>query len=104
MVGSLRAARHAAGLTQAEVARRAGTTQSAVARAEQPGANPRLETLQRMAQAVGHEVVLQPWTVAQVDGSQLRERLRLSPRERLKNFSASQRSLDHLRAAARRGG
>jgi transcriptional regulator with XRE-family HTH domain len=101
---SLRATRRTAGLTQAEVARRAGTTQSAVARAERPGANPRLETLHRMARALGHEVVLRPAPAAQVDLSQLRERLRLTPQERLEAFSTSQRGLARLRAAARRSG
>jgi DNA-binding XRE family transcriptional regulator len=104
MSPSLRATRLAAGLTQAEVARRTGTTQSAVARAEGPGANPRLETLQRMARALGHEVVLRPSPAAQVDLSQLRERLRLTPQERLEAFGTSQRGLDRLRAGARRSG
>lgn len=101
MERSLRAAREAAGLTQAEVAHRAGTTQSAVARAERPGANPRLETLQRMARAMGREVVLRPAPAPQIDLSQVRERLGLTPRERLEAFSASQRNLSRLRAGAR---
>jgi predicted transcriptional regulator len=42
----IREARAEAGLTQSELAERAGTTQAAVARLERPGANPRLDTLQ----------------------------------------------------------
>ena len=51
-------ARAKPGLTQAEVAERMGTTQSAVARLESANAkhSPSLATLQRYAQALGHRV------------------------------------------------
>ena len=51
-------ARAKAGLTQAEVAERMGTTQSAVARLESGSAkhSPSLATLQRYAQALGYRV------------------------------------------------
>ena len=42
-----------AGLTQAELAARMGTTQSAIARMEGGGARPTLETLEHLAVAVG---------------------------------------------------
>jgi DNA-binding XRE family transcriptional regulator len=53
-------ARHAAGMTQADVAQRMGTTQSAVARLETGAGKraPSLHTLQRYAQAVGCRVEL----------------------------------------------
>jgi len=47
-----------AGLTQAELARRMGTTQSAIARIEGGGARPSLDTLERLAAAVGKELVV----------------------------------------------
>lgn len=47
-----------AGLTQAELARRMGTTQSAIARIEGGGSRPTLETLERLAAAVGKEFVV----------------------------------------------
>ncbi len=47
-----------AGLTQAELAGRMGTTQSAIARMEGGGARPTLETLERLAAAVGAELVV----------------------------------------------
>ena len=52
------AARKAAGLTQAQIARRIGTTQSAVARLESGTAKhlPSLTTLHRYADAVGCRV------------------------------------------------
>ena len=46
-------ARIAAGLTQAEVAARAGTTQSAIARLEGGSVSPSVETLRKYAKAVG---------------------------------------------------
>src|SRR5262249_59357069 len=47
LVRELAEARERAGLTQAEVARRMGTTQPAVARLERGEADPRLSTIER---------------------------------------------------------
>lgn len=47
-----------AGLTQAELADRMGTTQSAIARVEGGGVQPTLETLEKLASAVGGELVV----------------------------------------------
>ncbi len=47
-----------AGLTQAELAERMGTTQSAIARMDGGGARPNLETLEKLATAVGAELVV----------------------------------------------
>jgi len=47
-----------AGLTQAELAGRMGTTQSAIARMEGGGVRPTLETLERLASAVGGELLV----------------------------------------------
>ena len=51
-------ARAASGLTQAEVAARVGTTQSAIARLESPSAghSPSVGTLQKYAKALGFKV------------------------------------------------
>jgi transcriptional regulator with XRE-family HTH domain len=47
-----------AALTQADLAERMGTTQSAVARMEGGGTRPTLETLEKLAIAVGAELVV----------------------------------------------
>ncbi|MFH1329645.1 MAG: helix-turn-helix transcriptional regulator [Actinomycetota bacterium] len=47
-----------AGLTQAELAKRMGTTQSAIARTEGGGSRPTLETLEKLAAAIGGELVV----------------------------------------------
>lgn len=50
--------RQAVGLTQADVATRMGTSQSAVARLEAGGVDARLSTLERYAAAVGQRLEL----------------------------------------------
>jgi len=47
-----------AGLTQTQLAERMGTTQSAIARMEGGGARPTLETLEKVAAAVGGDLVV----------------------------------------------
>jgi ribosome-binding protein aMBF1 (putative translation factor) len=50
---AVRWARKHAGLSQAELARRAGLSQPVVARLEDPDHNPTIETLERVAAALG---------------------------------------------------
>jgi len=52
------AARARAGMSQAEVAKRMGTTQSVVARLESGRRLPSMRTIERFAQAVGGRLVL----------------------------------------------
>jgi hypothetical protein len=52
------AARRRAGLTQAELAKRAGTSQPAVARIERGAVEPELATLRRLLGACGEELVV----------------------------------------------
>jgi len=47
-----------AGFTQAGLAERMGTTQSAIARMEGGGTQPTLDTLEKLAVAVGQELVV----------------------------------------------
>jgi len=51
----VRQARRRSGLTQADLAKRVATTQSAVARWETGGSTPSLETLRRIVEACGFE-------------------------------------------------
>ena len=50
---TLRWARHDAGLTQAQLAARAGVSQQHVAKLERPGSNPSIATLHKIAEALG---------------------------------------------------
>ena len=51
-------ARASSGLTQAQLAERVGTTQSAIARLESGAGKPSVATLQRYANALGYKVVI----------------------------------------------
>lgn len=52
------AARARAGITQAELAQRMGTTQSAIARLESGKRTPSIDTVQRYARALGARAVV----------------------------------------------
>jgi transcriptional regulator with XRE-family HTH domain len=75
--------RQAAGLSQSELARRLGTTQSAIARWETGEVSPRLDTLERIAAACGLDAHIVWAETGDVDRSQIRRQLSLTPRQRL---------------------
>jgi transcriptional regulator with XRE-family HTH domain len=86
----IRDARRSAGLSQAALASRLGTTQSAVARLERDGTSPRVETLERALRACGRKLELsarrrQP----AVDETLIARMLRIAPGERIKSFERS---------------
>jgi ribosome-binding protein aMBF1 (putative translation factor) len=58
LVGAMMEARARAGLTQAQVARRMKTTQTAIARLEGGRIKPSTRTLERYAKATGHRLVI----------------------------------------------
>lgn len=113
IIGSALAnARHAAGLSQRELALRVGAAQPAVARLEQGAANPTFETLRRFADALDCEWQLELVPKAavdpvveryksDVDRTLLRENLRRTPDERLRTLAEWQRNGDELRRAMR---
>lgn len=99
---TLRRARLDAGLTQAQLAARLGVTQPTVAALERPGANPRVRTLERALGATGHKLELHERILPPVDETQIADRLRLTPADRLDLFQRSQTNLRSLVAGARR--
>ena len=81
----VREVRLAAGLSQRALARRAGTSQPAIARYERGAATPSWETLQRLAAACGRWVRISTGVVPDRDDVELAETLlRLTPEERLR--------------------
>jgi len=100
----LRETRARAGLTQAELAERAGVSQPVISRAEAPGANPRIATLDRLLRAAGARLDLAApeARIPDVDEGQILERLRLSPAQRLASFTASHQNLTDMLRLARR--
>jgi len=76
-------ARRKAGLSQAQLARRLGVSQAAVAKLERPSSNPTVETLDRTLRAAGRRLELEasPWQ-SNIDETLIAQQLRLSPEQR----------------------
>ena len=94
-------ARRRAGLGQAELAERAGTSQSAIARLERGHSSPTLATLERLVAAAGFGLRLELVPLAvedplihaykkDVDRTLVRENLRRSVDERLRSMAELQ--------------
>ncbi len=96
------AARRQAGLTQRQLAERAGVPQSTVGRIENGSLDPRTGTLDRLLKACGRELHAVPRPGEGVDRTQIRERLRLTPTERVDHAVAAARNIERFRGAARR--
>ena len=99
----LKRIRTEAGLTQAELARRLGTTQTAIARLERWDANPRMGTLERAVRAMGHRLEVRAVPApADVDEDQIAAHLRMTPAERAQAHDAAYGNLARSARAARR--
>jgi transcriptional regulator with XRE-family HTH domain len=99
----IREARSNAGLTQAALAQRAGTTQAAIARLERPGANPRFATLQKVIAASGRRLELAaPERLPDNDETLIASHLRMSPAERAAYHDSGYRNLRQLVRRAQR--
>lgn len=97
----LKSARTAAGLSQRELARRARTAQSVVARAELGENSPSWDTMVRLLRASGHRLRATLEKVPRVDRSELEDIpriLRMTPEQRLDEVAQVSRFV----AAARR--
>ena len=102
-VGSLlRYSRARAGLTQRELAERAGFRQPGVARIEAGHVSPRVDTLNRLLMACGVRLDAVPRRGEGVDRTGIRELLALSPEERLRRAAAEARNLADFESAVRR--
>ena len=102
----VREARKRAGLTQAELAARAGTTQSAVARIESGAVSPSLEHLSKLVGAAGFDIDVRLVPYDDHDLSMALGNRTLTPEQRLDNMLAFQRFADEMRRAgqeAKRG-
>jgi transcriptional regulator with XRE-family HTH domain len=101
----IRSARQRAGLSQASLASRLGGPQSVVARLERPGSNPTWSTLSAVLEATGHVIEIRKrrsHPAVGLDLGQLRERLALTPAERLRLLQEEQSNIDRLVAVAQR--
>lgn len=97
----LREARKRHGLTQAQLAARARTSQAAISRIEREVVSPTVQTLARLFDLVGEELVLdaQPVDYGH-DRTLLRQNLALTPEERIRRgvaWSNTVRSFPRVR-------
>jgi transcriptional regulator with XRE-family HTH domain len=95
----IREARRRAGLSQAELGRRTGRAQSAIARWERADVEPRLSTVVELVRACGLELTV---GLAEYDDSYrapIDRMLALTPLERIAHGTSSARILRGLRSA-----
>jgi transcriptional regulator with XRE-family HTH domain len=95
----VRSARTRAGLSQRQLALRAGVSQPAVARLESGRHTPSLTTLARLLAACGERLVLDSVPVDDHDLSLLESTLALSVEQRIDRLLALQGFADELRTA-----
>ena|SRR2546425_3843302 len=98
----LRWARRRAGLTQRQLADKAGVPHSTVGRIEAGLTDPRLSTITRLLRACG--IVLEPEDdlTDGIDRSLIREQLRKTPSQRVGELTQGARWLEELQKAAAR--
>ena len=98
----VREARKRAGLSQAELARRVGTTQSVISRLERGTTAPSLQTISELVRACGFELGV---SLARHDDdhdwSLVQQNLRLSPERRIQQVARAAKFMTELRAAGR---
>jgi transcriptional regulator with XRE-family HTH domain len=85
----VREARRHAALSQTQLARRLGVSQAAVAKLERQGANPTVQTLEKVLRATGRRLRLESVeSRGNVDESLIRAQLDLTPAQRLAQLEA----------------
>ena len=101
MIGGelVREARKRAALTQRELAERAGTTQSAIARLESGRTSPTLEQVQRLMRLAGFELLVELAPFDDSDGTQARQLKDLDEVARLALNTATLHQADEFREA-----
>jgi transcriptional regulator with XRE-family HTH domain len=98
---AVRAARHGAQLSQRALALRASVPQSTVARIELGVLDPRSGTVDRLLGAAGCELVVERRPGAGVDRGQIRERLAMTPAQRIQENVAAAAQIARLRRRRR---
>lgn len=92
----LRYSRRQAGLSQRDLAERAGIPQPTIARIESGRVSPRFDTLEMLIRACGKRFDLRARLGEGVDRSAIRELLRLTPTERARRAGIEGRNLEAL--------
>lgn len=102
MIGGelVREARKRAGMTQAQLAERAGTTQSAIARLESGRTSPSFEQVERLMRLCGFQLIVELAPYDDSDIVQAEALLRMTAAERSRHLATSVNRLAHLRETA----
>jgi transcriptional regulator with XRE-family HTH domain len=99
----LREARKRHGVTQAQLAARARTSQAAISRIERGLVSPSVATLEHLLEMLNEELVLDAREVDWgFDRTLIRENLKLTPEQRIANQARWSRGMNEIRRAARR--
>ena len=103
MIGGelVREARRRAGLTQRELAERASTTQSAIARLESGRTSPSFEQVERLLKLCGFSMIVELATYDDSDLVQAKASLRREPAERLRHMAATANKWRELQRGTR---
>jgi transcriptional regulator with XRE-family HTH domain len=96
----VREARKRAGLSQRELAARAGTTQSAIARLESGRTRPAFDDVLRLVRLCGYDLDVMLVERDASDWMQAQELLRMSPGDRLDRAARFARRVQRFREAA----
>lgn len=101
MIGGelVREARKRAALTQGQLADRAGTTQSAIARLESGRTSPSLEQVERLLRLCGFQLIVELTPYDDSDIVQAEAQLRRTPDERIARLEATVAFARELREA-----
>jgi transcriptional regulator with XRE-family HTH domain len=98
----LRAARRRHGLTQAQLAARARTSQAAISRIERDLVSPSVATLATLLDLMGEELVLSSEAIDYGhDVTLIRENLKLTPEERIRRQAAWANGVRRFQRAVR---
>jgi transcriptional regulator with XRE-family HTH domain len=95
----IREARLRAGLTQADLGRRAGTAASAIGRWERGDVSPSLETVRALVRATGHDLTIGIAEADDHDLALIRRSLKREPHQRLADLVGTVRTLRRMAAA-----
>lgn len=97
----LRTARRRGAMTQRDLAAASGIPQSSIARIENGSTIPRVDTLQRLLHAAGHDLELESQLGEGVDRTQIRALLVMTPDERGRSAAQAGRNIIRLLRGAR---
>ena len=98
----VREARKRAALTQAELAKRTGTTQSVISRLERGATAPSMQSISELVRACGFELQVRMVPHDDQDWSLVQQNLRLSPTQRVRQGARTVDFIETAREALRR--